>query len=67
MLVVLPSGAVRVAMYDVALLTAAKLVMLMVIPRGLLLHVRLPVADAGAGIEYVPTTSEPPVFAVKVA
>jgi hypothetical protein len=39
-----------------------------VMPLGLpLLHVRPPVADAGAGMEYVPTASVPPVFAVKVA
>ena len=68
LLAVLPSGAVTVAMYDVALMTAAKLVMLMVMPLGLpLLHVRLPVAVAGAGIEYVPTASDPPVVAVNVA
>lgn len=67
LLVVLPSGAVRVAIYEVALLTAAKLVMLTVMPRGLLLHVRLPFAVVGAGMEYVPTASVPPVFAVKVA
>ena len=64
---VLPSGAVTVAMYDVARLTAAKFVMVTVMPRGLLLHVRLPFAVAGAGTEYVPTAIEPPVFAVNVA
>ncbi|MCB5273922.1 hypothetical protein BJG92_01448 [Arthrobacter sp. SO5] len=64
---VLPSGAVTVAMYDVALLTAAKLVMLAVAPRGPLLQVPEPVAVAGAGIEYVPTAIDEPVFAVKVA